>query len=178
MGRALPEAGHEVVDAGLDLKGGSGGPLAVLLGGGLGKQLAHNVVLRRGTNVDEIIVERVLVAVQHALAAVLDRSGVVLDGKGHGLRAVLKVLVLGKLGAQLLVEHLVRARGEVAHVVQQREDADWLLALNQLAHDLVVKELDRRPLDALAHVLFLLLPQRQLNENLLQLLVDKVWRTY
>ena len=39
---------------------------------------------------------------------------------------------------------------------------------------LVVKVLDRLPLDALVHILLLLLLQRQLNEDLLQALVHKV----
>jgi len=48
------------------------------------------------------------------------------------------------------------------------------LGLDQVAHDLVVEKVDWRPLDAFRVVLGLLGAQRELNEDLLQLLVDVV----
>ena len=47
-------------------------------------------------------------------------------------------------------------------------------SLNEVANDNVVEVLDGLPLDALAQVLLLLLLQRQLDEQLLQLLVTEV----
>ena len=48
------------------------------------------------------------------------------------------------------------------------------LAFYQVTHDLVVEIIDRSPADTLLDILLLLRFQCQLNENLLQLLVDKV----
>ena len=72
------------------------------------------------------------------------------------------------------MKHFVRAAGKVAYVVKERKDSDGTLALNELAHNDIVKKLDRRPIDALLDILFLLFLERQLDENLLQFLVDKV----
>ena len=48
------------------------------------------------------------------------------------------------------------------------------LALNELAHYLVVEVVDGSPFNPLLHILLLLSLQSQLNEDLLQLLIHKV----
>lgn len=61
-----------------------------------------------------------------------------------------------------------------AGVVEGSKDAWRALLLDQVAYDLVVEVLDRRPLDLLAHVLLLLRLERELNKDLLELFVDIV----
>jgi len=48
------------------------------------------------------------------------------------------------------------------------------LALDELAHDLVVEKVDGSPCDTLGAVLFLLRFERELDEDLLELFVDIV----
>ena len=48
------------------------------------------------------------------------------------------------------------------------------LALNEFTDDLIVEVVDRGPFDPLLHILLLLCLQRQLNEDLLKLLIHKV----
>ena len=48
------------------------------------------------------------------------------------------------------------------------------LALNEFTDDLVVEVVNRSPFDPLLHILLLLCLQRQLNEDLLKLLIHKV----
>ena len=62
----------------------------------------------------------------------------------------------------------------VANVIEQREDARRTLAFNQLAHNLIVEERNRRPLNALLLVLFLFGLESQLDKVLLQLFIDIV----
>mmetsp|Transcript_45984 Transcript_45984/g.115760 ORF Transcript_45984/g.115760 Transcript_45984/m.115760 type:complete len:287 (-) Transcript_45984:724-1584(-) len=59
-------------------------------------------------------------------------------------------------------------------VVQDAEHAGWVLCLDEVAHNLVVEVVDLLPLDPLAHVFLLLGLQRELDEDLLELLIDKV----
>jgi hypothetical protein len=62
----------------------------------------------------------------------------------------------------------------LAGVIQNAHDSWWLAALDQLAHDLVVKELDVLPLHSLVVVLLLLATHRKIDKDLLQLFVDVV----
>ena len=96
------------------------------------------------------------------------------DREAHGLTPVGKVFVFGKFGTELLVEDLVRAIGKVTNVIEKSKDSDRTLAFNQLTHNDIVKEFDGRPVDAFFDVFLLLFFQRQLNENLLKLFVDKI----
>lgn len=50
----------------------------------------------------------------------------------------------------------------------------YRFGLDQVADDLVVEKVNRRPLDAFSIVFGLLGAQRELNEDLLQLLVDVI----
>jgi len=59
-------------------------------------------------------------------------------------------------------------------IVQSREDSRWSLFFNEVAHNLVVKILDRIPLNLFSNIFFLLGLQCQLDEDLLQLFVDIV----
>ena len=59
-------------------------------------------------------------------------------------------------------------------IVEGCEDAGRPALLDKVAHDLVVEVLDGRPLDLLRSVLLLLGLERELDEDLLQLLVDVV----
>ena len=64
--------------------------------------------------------------------------------------------------------------GSCAGIIQSGENTRRALVLDQRAHHLVVKVLDRSPLDLLAGILILFCLESQLNENLLQLFVDIV----
>jgi len=88
---------------------------------------------------------------------------------------------------QVLEQHvavlLTEAVDPVVHVacvvlddeIRDAEDARRRrLGLDQVAHDLVIEKADVRPADALLSVLLLLGLQRQLDEDLLQLLVHIV----
>ena len=57
-------------------------------------------------------------------------------------------------------------------VIQGCEDARRSFFFNQVADNLVVEELDGRPLDLFSNVFFLLSLESQLNKDLLQLFVD------
>lgn len=59
-------------------------------------------------------------------------------------------------------------------IVECCEDAGRSLFFNEVAHNFVVEELDRCPLDLFSVILFLLPLQSQLDEDLLQLLIDVV----
>ena len=58
-------------------------------------------------------------------------------------------------------------------LVQEIQQPLWP-AFDERAHDLVVEVLDGRPLDTLRGILFLLCLERELDEDLLQLLVHVV----
>jgi len=66
------------------------------------------------------------------------------------------------------------SRSGCAQQTSTQEICWQYLLLDQLAHDLVVKEVNGSPLDALRSVLLLLSTKSQLNENLLQLLIDVI----
>ena len=59
-------------------------------------------------------------------------------------------------------------------IIQCGEDARRATLFDKVAYDLVVKVLNRRPLDLLPYVFFLFRLQRQFDKNLLQLLIDVV----
>ena len=59
-------------------------------------------------------------------------------------------------------------------IVEGCEDAGRPALLDKFAHDLIVEELDRRPLDLLSGVLLLFGLESELYEDLLQFLVDVV----
>ena len=59
-------------------------------------------------------------------------------------------------------------------VVQRCENTRGSAFLDEIAYDLVVEVLDRRPLDLLANVLFLFGLEGEFNEDLLELLVDVI----
>ena len=53
-------------------------------------------------------------------------------------------------------------------------DAWRVLRFDEIAHNLVVEERNRSPLNAFASVLVLFVLQREFNENLLQFFIDVV----
>lgn len=57
---------------------------------------------------------------------------------------------------------------------QETDTNPLYLGLDEFTNNLIVEVVDGCPFDALLHILFLLSLQRQLNENLLQLLIHKV----
>ena len=59
-------------------------------------------------------------------------------------------------------------------VVESCEDTRRTAFLNEIANDLVIEVLDRRPFDLFPNVLLLLGLQREFDEDLLKLLVDIV----
>ena len=89
----------------------------------------------------------------------------------------LKVCVAGKC-REPLHEAVVRG-GRIgvcsrAGVVECSKNTRRTALFDEVAHDLVVEVLDRRPLDLLANVFLLFTLESQLDEDLLQLLVDVV----
>ena len=61
-----------------------------------------------------------------------------------------------------------------ASVVESGEDTRGSSFFDEIAYNLVVKVLDRRPFDLFSNVLLLFSLQRELDEDLLQLLVNVV----
>jgi len=61
--------------------------------------------------------------------------------------------------------------GEVASIIQDGKQTNWLLRFNQITANLVVEELNILPLNAFGVVLFLFCLQGELDENLLESLV-------
>lgn len=59
-----------------------------------------------------------------------------------------------------------------AGVVQSRKYSRRTALFNKVAYNFVIEVFDRCPLDLLSNVLFLFCLQRELDEDLLKLLVD------
>ncbi len=109
---------------------------------------------------DDVGAEGVSIRVAKARGEVGHVAGVVPDGeaaaRGHKMRVrrverrhILRKLLVEPLAAALRVHRLAR-------VIQDRQySRRALLRLDELAHDLVVEERDRRPCDALLLVLLL-----------------------
>mmetsp|Transcript_38632 Transcript_38632/g.97283 ORF Transcript_38632/g.97283 Transcript_38632/m.97283 type:complete len:293 (-) Transcript_38632:1209-2087(-) len=172
VGSALAECLGELGDAVLDLEAGCG---RALLGVGhvLGKERAHQIAAAQLTELNQIVEEGVLVLVAEADRVVGHVTGVVLDGE-VALSLWHEMVVAAQHLTALGVELVIAGFGEVDHVVEEGEHSGRALALDEIAADLVVEELDRLPLDLLASVLVLLLLQGEVDEDLLQLLVHVV----
>mmetsp|Transcript_5177 Transcript_5177/g.15831 ORF Transcript_5177/g.15831 Transcript_5177/m.15831 type:complete len:671 (-) Transcript_5177:136-2148(-) len=172
VGSALAECLGELGDAVLDLEAGCG---RALLGVGhvLGKERAHQIAAAQLTELNQIVEEGVLVLVAEADRVVGHVTGVVLDGE-VALSLWHEMVVAAQHLTALGVELVIAGFGEVDHVVEEGEHSGRALALDEIAADLVVEELDRLPLDLLASVLVLLLLQGEVDEDLLQLLVNVV----
>lgn len=166
--RAQAQGVDQLINARFDLKASRCGALLVLLGVHLlWKEGTNHRGARHATNFNQVIVECVLVAIHHAIHAVLHGPGIVFHHKRGGRGSKLKVGTLCKLRTEFLMEHLIGARREIANVIQKRKDSNGFLALNEGAHHRIVKELDGSPFDALLHVFLLFLAQCELNKHLL-----------
>merc|ERR1712142_465000 len=139
-----------------------------------------DVVGGRLHHVDDSLVDGILVLKQPSGDVVGDASGVVIQGE-TGFRLSL----FGRFGldegivlAQMLAHHLLQVGlvgglGEDALLLQHGQDAHLLL--DELdGDDQIHTEVDESPLDALALVLFLLLNEHVVVEELLETLVGVV----
>ena len=172
---------HQQVGRVLDLEPGGGGALLLtgagcLFLGGDRVQGADERVAAVAQTVHALLEQGVLVLVAEAVDGVRHIAGVVDDAERAVERLVVLVLPVdrGDLLEELVVGALGNGVQRGADVVEKEENAGGLLAFDEVAHDLVVEELDGRPLDAFRDVLLLLLLQGLLDEVLLQLLVDVV----
>ena len=154
---------------------------------------------QRRVHIVLVLEHKLLDAVGHLAGIVLDGE---LGGGGARLRAQ-KVLVArarrdellhelgigrrtidGMDGLAGVIQHShdscsasVRIYERGAHrsrALQAKQHTGRLAAFNELAHDLVIKELDVLPLHALLVVLLLFTTDREVDKDLLQLLVDVV----
>mmetsp|Transcript_2522 Transcript_2522/g.4722 ORF Transcript_2522/g.4722 Transcript_2522/m.4722 type:complete len:377 (-) Transcript_2522:1072-2202(-) len=171
VGIALREVVHELVHLLLELGRDRWGLLVTLR--------YHRVqgfdvlVLDVGLeHLHQVLVELVLVLLEHPCIHVRHVAGVVLDGE-VGPAQWGKVLVLNVLVA-LHREGLVRRPRHDRLLVEQGKNADGALALNELDDGLVVEVIHRLPFDALLRILVLLGPKGELDEELLKLLVAVV----
>jgi len=173
---ALGQGRHEEIAGGLDLGAGCGGLLLFAPVHFVREEVDEEGVLAALDGLDQVKDKLVLVLVGHARGLVGHIAGIVANEE-PGLAEVLEVRV-GAEDSQALHQTLVcggRVRvGSGTGVIHHREDAGGLLLLNEIAHNLVVEELNGIPLDLFADVLLLLLFQSELDENLLQLLVHIV----
>eukprot|EP00051_Salpingoeca_urceolata_P021426 m.336288 g.336288 ORF g.336288 m.336288 type:complete len:561 (-) comp19795_c1_seq2:119-1801(-) len=98
------------------------------------------------------------------------------DGETAGKRGKMSVRsnCLAEFLQQLVVSTVALCVQRCTHIVQKAHDARWSLFFDQIAHNLVVKVLNRRPLDAFCNILFLLSLECKLDEDLLEFFVDKV----
>jgi len=71
-----------------------------------------------------------------------------------------------------LLRQLLQQQTWKRNVIKYIENARRVFSFDEVAHDLVVKVLDRSPLDTLMVVLFLFGLESQLDEELLQLFID------
>jgi hypothetical protein len=132
-------------------------------------------ILTTRHEVQEVLDKGILVLVRHAGDIVHHVSGIMPDQE---LRAAgLKVRIGGQRGCTLneaaVCGRWVRVCSR-ASVVESGEDSRGAFLFNEVAHDLVVEVLDRRPFDLLSDVFFLFRFQRELDEDLLQFLIDVV----
>lgn len=174
---------HEVVQRGAELGDGRVGALqaAQLL---LREAAPHNAVARLAERLLQVPEEQIVVLVQEPVDAVGDLAGVVNQAElvaqhdlldvGRRLLVADVVMVLRQLVRELLEEGDVRGLARPQALLVQNGDDALVLLLDQIADHLVVEVLHRDPLDALPAVLVLLGLQRQLDEQLLQLLVAEV----
>lgn len=142
--------------------------------------------------IQDVFDQRILVLVGHTSHIVRDVSGIMLDQEFVASR--FKVWVGGQhVGS--LDERVVSCRwvgvGSCGGVVESCKDTGGTFSFNQLADDCVVKDclisthrtlsihswgltLDRGPLDLLSDVFLLLSFERELDKDLLELLVDVI----
>lgn len=111
------------------------------------------------TDLDELLVGALRLAVHR-------RAHVVQDG--HETRWPLQRRLLDTGRDWLTLERLLSLK------YQGFSGVPYRFGLDQVADDLVVEKVNRRPLDAFSIIFGLLGAQRELNENLLQLLVDVI----
>ena len=168
---------HKVIDqqirARLDAVAGRGRALFAVRVGAIREQTNQKGIRRTVDQVQNVLEQCILVLLRHALDIVHDIARVVTDQELASTR--LKVWV-ARQHRRALHERVIR-RGRVRmschnRIVQRRENAWRALGLNQVTHNLVVEVLDRRPLNLLLRILFLLFFERQLNKDLLQLFID------
>ena len=141
----------------------------------VGKELPEEGVARAVHELENVLEQRVLVLVRHAVH-VVHHIACIVPHKELGATC-LKVRVRREHRCTLH-ERVVRgARVRMRcrdRVVQRRKDTRRTTLLDQVTYDLVVEILDRCPLDLFLCILFLLLLQREFDKYLLQLLVHVV----
>jgi hypothetical protein len=81
-----------------------------------------------------------------------------LNNQNHIFKIYLHKLDISAVGLSMHSE---------ANIIQNRHDARWFLTLNKINNDLVIKVINRRPLDPFPKIFLLLGFKRQLNEYLL-----------
>jgi len=178
----LGKSRHQSVSRCLDLETSSSGPLTLTAASSLffGSDREKAVDEGSGTiahAVDTLLEQSILVLISETFAFVLHLTGVVLDGEGTS--ECTPVLMAREETIGLLKELLISGRTTLsvdcgANIIKKREKTWRILTLDKIAHDLVVEELDRSPLDTFSDVLFLLFLKSLLDEVLLQLLINVV----
>ncbi len=163
------------MNTGLDPVARSRRPLLAIRIGPVREESLQELIATRPDEVQQVLHEEVLVLVSHPRNVVHHITGIVLDQE---LRAAsLEVGITGERSCALY-EAVIRGggvrMGGSAGVVERSEDTRRAAFLDEVAHNLVVEVLDWCPFDLLPDVLLLLGLQRELNEDLLQLLVDVI----
>merc|ERR1712042_155136 len=176
------QVGHQL-HQGLSMGSGNGHHGSTLLLGAvilLSEDKGDDSVAGGGHHSDDSLVDGILVLEEPASDVVSDGTGVVVD-----LEVSFGLALLGGLGlaerlmlAQMLAHHLLQVGlvgglGDDALLLQHGQDAHLLL--DQLdGDDQIHTKVDESPLDALALVLFLLLNEHVVVEELLETLVGVV----
>mmetsp|Transcript_13905 Transcript_13905/g.20952 ORF Transcript_13905/g.20952 Transcript_13905/m.20952 type:complete len:237 (+) Transcript_13905:1481-2191(+) len=131
--------------------------------------------LRDGNHLEDILVELILILFDHTERLVRHITSVMLNTESITTHIEMRVIrALGKTLGKRLVSTFSLRVNRTTHIIKHTKHTRWTTAFNQFAHHLVVKVVDRCPLDTFALIFFLFKTQCKLNKDLLKLLVDIV----
>ncbi|KAJ8525499.1 hypothetical protein ON010_g15616 [Phytophthora cinnamomi] len=147
----------------------------LLLGALVKENLAHEGIRRVFHAVLQVVEESVHIGIEEQRDIVLDLAGVVNNAEVGATHTGCNIVRVPRVLAVVALNQLqVRQTRDSALLVQQRENTVLLGVLDQVAHDLVVEELDVLPAQTFTTVALLLALERLADEELLQLLVHVV----
>ena len=135
----------------------------------------QELVATGANKVEQILEEKVLVLVGHTRHIIHDISGIVLNEElcATRLEVGIRRQRSGTLNETIVCRSGVGMCG-CTGIVQRSKDTRRTTFFDEVAHDLVIEVFDGRPLDLFPNILLLFALQRQLDKDLLQLLIDIV----
>jgi len=173
---------HQSIGRSLDLETSSGGPLTLtatssLFFGSDREESADEANAASTHAINALLEQSILVLISETFALISHLTGIVLNGESTSESA--PVSMTREKTISLLKELLIGSGTTLgvdggADIIEKREKTRRILTFDKIAHDLIVEELDRSPLNTFSDVLFLFFLEGLLNEVLLKLLIHVV----